>query len=493
MSHSAQDRQSGAVRRWLVPSLVDVFFCAMLLTVGVRPGGWQSFLFDGDTGWHIRTGEIILSSGSVPTTDPFSFTRPGERWFAWEWLSDVVFARVWRAGGLRAVAALTAVAVSLAAALVLGRLLRRGAGLGVGLAVTLAAASASSVHSLARPHVFSVLFYAAALWALEEDRRKPGPALWALVPLCTLWANVHGGFVVLPATLGLCAVVDRSWRYLGAALAAGAASCLNPYGWQLHAHIARYLNSSWILDHVQEFQSPSIRSENMLIFAAMLLATAAVAFRGDRFEGLLAVAWGFASMRSARHIPLFAVAAAPVLAEACAGWWRQKAEAAPATSAWRLLWQTSLDLGRRPAATVWLGVAGIVAVAPPGVAAVEFPEQRFPVAAVERNVDVLAEANAGARVLTSDQWADYLIYRLYPRQKVFFDGRSDFYGPALGTEYRELLGGRQSWREVMQRHGFDRALLPRDWPLSTVLDREPGWRRLYEDGTAVLFVREERP
>ena len=78
------------------------------------------------------------------------------------------------------------------------------------------------------------------------------------------------------------------------------------------------------------------------------------------------------------------------------------------------------------------------------------------------------------RILTSDQWADYLIYRLYPRQRVFFDGRSDFYGPSLGAEYRELLGASEGWREVMRRHAFDRALLPREWPLSTMLDGEPG-------------------
>jgi len=94
------------------------------------------------------------------------------------------------------------------------------------------------------------------------------------------------------------------------------------------------------------------------------------------------------------------------------------------------------------------------------------------------------------RILTSDQWADYLIYRLYPRQRVFFDGRSDFYGPSLGTEYRELLGASEGWRDVIRRHAFDRALLPRSWPLSTMLDGEPGWRRVYEDEIAVLFARD---
>jgi hypothetical protein len=95
------------------------------------------------------------------------------------------------------------------------------------------------------------------------------------------------------------------------------------------------------------------------------------------------------------------------------------------------------------------------------------------------------------RILTSDQWADYLIFRLYPRQRVFFDGRSDFYGAALGADYRKLLVAERPWREVIDRYGFELALLPHDWPLSTTLDREPGWRRVYEDRVGVLFARGE--
>jgi hypothetical protein len=60
-------------------------------------------------------------------------------------------------------------------------------------------------------------------------------------------------------------------------------------------------------------------------------------------------------------------------------------------------------------------------------------------------------------LLTVDQWGDYLIYCFYPQQKVFVDGRSDFYGEALGKEYLHLLQGAYDWRTILQRHGFDRA------------------------------------
>ena len=63
--------------------------------------------------------------------------------------------------------------------------------------------SASTIHYLARPHVFSLLLTTVALWLLDEDRQRPGALVWTLVPLSALWANLHGGFVGLLPILGL--------------------------------------------------------------------------------------------------------------------------------------------------------------------------------------------------------------------------------------------------------------------------------------------------
>ena len=67
------------------------------------------------------------------------------------------------------------------------------------------------------------------------------------------------------------------------------------------------------------------------------------------------------------------------------------------------------------------------------------PERSFPTAMVHQNAELLQSD----RLLTTDQWADYLIYCFYPRQKVFVDGRSDFYGETLGNQYLHLLQGGQ--------------------------------------------------
>lgn len=476
-------------RYWWAPSLVELFFLAFFLAAFARPPGLEALLADGDTGWHIRTGEMTLAEGRAPRADPFSFSRPGERWFAWEWGSDVVFALLFGWRGMAAVAAFAGIVLALAAAALLAWMLRRGDGLAPALAATLAAASASSIHYLARPHIFSILFYTLTLWVLAEDGWARRRLVWLLVPLAALWANLHAGFVILPATLLVRAACGQWRRYLPLALAAGAATLANPYGWRLHLHVWQYLRAPWILDHVQEFQSPRIRGEATVVFALLLLGAAAVALRATRFEAALVFVWGFAALRSARHVPFFAMAAAPVLAGVGAAAWRRAAEAADRRRWRRISWELSRDLGRLGRAGAWLpalAAAALLAVCgrPAG-----FPESRFPVRAVEGNRRWLAPAGGMPRVLTSDQWADYLIFRLYPRQRVFFDGRSDFYGPRLGADYRSLLDAEAGWRGVLDRYHFELALLPQDWPLSTFLGREPGWREVYRDPVAVLYAR----
>jgi hypothetical protein len=489
-------------RSLLIPSLVDFFLFVLMLAAFGRPYSWQGLLADGDTGWHIRTGDYILQTRGVPLQGLFSFSRAGQPWFAWEWFSDVIFSLLHRWYGLEAVAAFAAIVLCLSAVCLMCWLLRRGVGLWVALAVVLATVSASSIHSLARPHIFSLLFVTLSLWILDEDRRRSRPLLWILVPLAALWANLHAGFVSWLAILGLLVAVtavERNWtalrRYGMLAALCSAATLINPYGWHLHQHIIRYLGSSWIIDNVQEFQSPRIRSENMIVFVLLLLLGVALASRSfarkQWFEGLLLLAWAFAALRSARHIPLYAVAAAPLIASECAAWWSGLAARHSLRSPVRVFWDLSQDLGKSRRLSLWAAVLAALALrfTLPRAGLSDFPAISFPVAAVAANLDQLRPSGAMPHILTSDQWAGYLIFHLYPEQRVFFDGRSDFYGPVVGADYQGLLALSPGWRNTLDRYRFEMALLPIDWPLGDILEHDPDWHLVYRDSHALLLAR----
>lgn len=482
-------------------SLADCFAAALVFAAFGQADSWRSLLADGDTGWHIRTGEWILRHRAIPAFDLFSFSRPGQPWFAWEWLSDVLFAAVHHVAGLAGIAALCAAVIAASAVLLYGRMVAGGAGILLAAGVTAAAVNASTIHYLARPHAFSLLGFAAALALLERDRRRAGRTVWLLAPLTALWANLHGGFAGWLATLGVlvlshAAVGDRPGcrRYGLLALLCAAASLANPFGWTLHGHILRYLASPWIQDAVQEFQSPRFRSENSMVFAVLLVAAAAAAgrwrWRRDPFPPALALLWAFAALRSARHIPQFALAAAPLVAWEAERLWRERAAGAALRAPVRVLYELSAEWSQRAASVTLRGAAACAAIlwlCVPAGGLPDFPKERFPVEALAVQRPAIA---ASRRLLTSDQWADYLIFHDYPERRVFMDGRSDFYGPDIGREYQTLQSGTGGWRAILDKYAFDAALLPHEWPLSSSLGKENGWREVYRDRSSVLFRKD---
>ncbi|MEK7832075.1 MAG: hypothetical protein AAB401_13360, partial [Acidobacteriota bacterium] len=91
----ASDKQVSLFARWLLPSLGGL---SALLVLQLLITNSYRFLLDSDTGWHIRTGELILQTGSAPRHDSFSHTMTGQPWFAWEWMTDVLMAALhgWR-------------------------------------------------------------------------------------------------------------------------------------------------------------------------------------------------------------------------------------------------------------------------------------------------------------------------------------------------------------------------------------------------------------
>lgn len=495
--------------RRLAPTLGDFFFVTLLVWLFAAGAfGWMGLLLDGDTGWHIRTGEYVLDHGRVPTGDPFSFTKPGQPWFAWEWLADVFFAGLFRLAGFKGVVLAAGALISAAAFVVFRAMLWHGANPLAAMLVCLLGVSASSVHYLARPHIFTLLLMAISVWLLARDRRAPTGWVWALIPVTAVWTNLHGGFVALIATIGLMVAGSiaeafllrpergrrlrsaRRYAVLGAGCAA--ASLLNPYGYRLHAHLVSYLKSDWIRKSVQEFQSPSFREETMLQFEVLLMAgllLAAFALqRRQVVEALWVIFWTHAALSSVRHVPVYVVVAAPLIAAELTRWWEGAAAGRPARSVVNIL----KALGDDSAAgfrrlTVWAAVPVVVlaAINEPVKWPKNFPEERFPVKIVERHREALARA----RVLTSDQWADYLIFRSYPQQRVFFDGRSDFYGPEIGRQYLSMVGGRHEWERLIERYGFDYVLSPMDWPLGSILKLDRRWRIVEDDGKAILFER----
>jgi hypothetical protein len=477
-----------------IPSFADVAFLMPPVFLFGRLEGAHTLLSDGDTGWHIRAGEWILRHGRVPHHDLFSFTLPGKPWFAWEWLSELLMAWLHRSGMAAVVLAATIV-LSLTFALLYRLLRARSGNVLIAIGLTGVAVAGSSIHWLARPHLLTLLFTVIFLGILESRESR---LLWLLPPLTALWTNLHAGFAFGILLIAGYAMGQRASACAWTAVASLAASLANPYGWHLHAHIARYLAAdSWQFDHINEFLSPNFHSRLALCFELMLALAAAAAFwhltRRRIHYVLLALGPAHMALVSARNIPLFLIVAAVPVAVAIEEWLEAGARSGLPRLAHRMVdafTRLAADTGaverlaRVPAASLvccGLLAAGLFAPSVSGKFRSEFDARAFPAGAIP------ALRDSGGRIFTSDQWGDYLIYRLYPDINVFVDGRSDFYGGDHEQICQDVWNVRHDWEQKLARYRVDTVLLPAEAPLAGALKESGRWRVAYDDGRAIVF------
>lgn len=498
----------------MVPSIADAIFLALLCTLVFTTLSVR-LLEDAGIGWHIRTGQIILATRQFPRRDPFSSTMAGMPWFAWEWLYDVVVGGFDSGIGLNGVVWFNAVVIAAVFAGLFQWLMRRGVNVLVSVLLVLLAVSASMLHFLARPHVVTWLFafiWFAILDTSERDAfngsRPRTRWLWSLPLIMLVWVNMHGGFVVGFLLLGIywisacwtrwrtkpgrieaefagIAAARRAWELFWLAIICAAMSLLNPYGWNLHRHIFAYLSSRFLMNHIQEFQSPDFHGWAQRCFLILLLITVvalAARVRRLRASELLVLLFSiYSGLYAARNIPVASILLVMVIGPSvCTG------SAVGLFSRVGLL-QSSLRGHGWPVIATVLTLAVAAGGGRVGAARLidaHFDPQRMPVGAV----DYLAQHDPGGTVLSPDFWGGYLVYRLYPREQVVVDDRHDLYGEAFFKSYLKMYRGEAGWQEFLQKHRSGCLIFPPAAAITSLLRESPGWKPVYEDDVAIIFI-----
>jgi len=430
---------------------------------------------DSDTGWHIRAGEKILLDRAVPRVDPYSFTRPGAPWYAWEWGADVAMGAAHRSGGLGGVVLLYLAAITVCTWLWVRLHWACDSNFWIVCLLASPLLTAAQLHWLARPHVFGWVWLLTALLLLER-----GKIPWALaLALSVVWTNTHGSFFLLPL---LCIVYGAG---VPATIAAAAGTLVNPYGWDLHVHLVRYLSNTELLQRVAEFQSFNFHTGGAAQIAAVVLigmagVVSALAV-GQWRRAAVVLLFTAIAIRSARGIPVLALAGLPLaggaITAAFARWpfWPAFGKAAFAYGDRLRDLQAPLRGWVAAILTIIIAVLAIRGSQP------GFPPKEFPIAAAER-------LKPGDRILAPDKYGGYLIYRFNGAIPVYFDGRSDFYGVEFMKEYVDLIELRAGWKQTIGKYGFTHALLPARFSLIPALENQ-GWTRTYHDETSVLLRR----
>lgn len=495
---------------YILPRVKDILWVGVFMSVlGMGP---RMMNMDGDLGRHLTVGSTILQTGLVPTIDLFSHTMYGMSLTPHEWLSQVLFALANRLMGLDGVVLLCGVVIATAFGLVYQQALKNSQRVLVAVVVVVLAIAASSLHWLTRPHIFTFLMM--GLWMMSLERMRSGhlKEWWRLPVLMLFWANLHGAFIAGFATwaifgFGLAwdCFWDRSMKdlpkhFFPYFLLAGGVSFLatlcNPSGLGLWGTSLGYVGNSYLVNHTMEYLSPDFHEPSTWAF--LLLAGLCMVSFGLQSEKksaariFLVTAWIVMALYSARNIPLFAIVAAPFLAEMWGDWLKRYNNRIGLITRLQALegrlFQMEQSLKGWFLPGLVLVLSGILllngAVLSFSGTANAFDPIKFPVGAVNWMSDHQMEGN-GFNYFT---WGGYLLYRLYPEQRVFIDGQTDFYGEALTRQYDQFFSLGVGWEKVLEQYSIQWVLIPVDTPFSSVMKNRPGWTVLYEDQTAVLIA-----
>ena len=486
-----------------IPSIADLFFVTIFFLLFFFPK--SRLLGDGDTGYHIRAGEYIIDTLSIPRQDIFSFHSPPLPWTAHEWLSEVIMALVHRVSGLTGIVAFFSLLLALTAYLLFRIMRSYQTDILLCTLVTALAIISSRIHWLARPHVFSFLLMIICHFLLESWHRDRQNRLYLLPPIMLLWVNLHGGFlggfILLGAYLlgnsitmlstppAQRLLLTQKVKELGKIIIACLAVCLiNPYGYRILLFPFRLVSETYIMDHVSEFMSPDFHKWMPFKYLLLLMIAifAASRKRVEPTEVILILIFTNMSLYSGRYIPLFALITAPILT-------RKAAEAREliderVVDFFRRRSENTARLDSRSTGCLWpLAALFIVAAATfSGRFPCSLDATTQPVAACE----FLMKERIAGNMFNNDELGDHLIYRSYPSYKVFFDGRSDMYGADFLREYKKVVGFEKGWENILEKYRITWIFYNSQEPFSRFLLRDKNWVLIYSDEVANIFVKD---
>jgi len=477
---------AGAIPQAKASSLLGQFPAWLWLGTGVYTlllVGGTRLLSDSDTYWQMAVGQWILDHHVLPRVDIYSFTRTGEPWTSSSWLAQVLFAGSYRIAGWTGpiVLASTCIAATFALlAWILGRRIPQT----YAIAITLASLVLSLGHFLARPHVLVLPVMLAWTYGLmsASERREP-PSFW-LLPLMSLWANLHGGFVFGLALVGAFAI-DALWnadaaqqrplalRWALFGFGALIACCAVPYGWGSILAAHKILDLGELLHLIYEWMPADFSSLGAFEMSILALIAGALYSGVKLSPPRIALVLGLLHMALShvRNAEIFALLLPIVVLTPVSSQFALQ-------PAW--LARMTVPLASAAMVVVMLGAATWAFAARAGFAP---PENQSPAAAVDAMM-----AHHPKRILNDLPFGGYLIWRQIP---VFIDGRAELYGEAFEMAYYRALQLKEvdKFLDMLKTYDIDAVLLTTSTPASGLLDHIGGWQRVYSDSNAVLHVR----
>ena len=473
---------------------LSIFFSSLLLFI------IKGFLtLDPDFGWHIRMGQLILSSG-IPSTDPFSYTMAHFPFVDHSWLTDIYTSLIYSHLGL----SVLAVIFGFIAIASLWFTFPQKVNPKFKYFLLILSVGTILPFSGIRPQVQSWLFLAILLKVIFDQRLWGKLRFW--LPLFfILWANLHGSYAIGVVTLTVVIVVKSirlrkvNLTNLLIVLASWLSTLINPYGIHLWGEVVSTLTSSNLKLNIAEWL-PAFVSVNPPFIFQVCLSTMLIWKFKRKFlleELIIYFVFLFEAVSSVRQIPLWTIVALPLTVKA-GTFFYQEIQIIPqglVRARRGLMWGLA-------GAVILLGIQGYFNFRD-GLNETNYYPQKA-VGYLQKN---LPQEN----LFSGYNWGGYLIWKL-PQKKLFIDGRmpSWRYSSCPPDEscnamqdYLDIVQGKKDYRPFFAQYQIKTVLIAKPQK-PTLFDRiaiffqktnfdltdkltKDGWKKIYEDQTAVIY------
>jgi hypothetical protein len=449
---------------------------------------------DPDMWWHLKTGEVVWTTHTIPTTDLFSFTAYHHPWIPHEWLSEVLIYGAYRFGGYTG---LMLWLCFFTAAIVTAGYFLCSAYSGNAKTALVGALTIwlfGTIGFAVRPQMIGYLLLIVELLVLHFGETRDRRWFFALPPLFAIWINCHGSFF-FGLALG-CLFLFSSYfsfqsgllsatrwdqakrRTLTVALVLSAAALfLNPVGakmvlYPLDTMLSPGMNFSPISEW-QPLQFTDGRSFAFLAVIGCIFLLVMVRRTELLWRELLILAVGaWFAAGHVRMLFVFGILAAPILSRLVSPYW-----------------DAYTPKRDHPIANAVLVALSLL------VAFIAFPNRQNLEAQVEEKSPVKAVQFIKDHQLSGpmvNEWlfGGYLIWAA-PEHPVFIDGRGDMFSGKVGEEFGKWATVQSNPNSLLDQYGIRFCLLARQSPMVFVLPQLPSWREVYSDNVSVIFARSE--
>ncbi len=443
-----------------------------------------------DLGRHIKTGEIIVKCFCVPKINLYSYVLPDFPFINHHWLSEVFFYFIHNFFGFTGIFIFRTIDILFAFSLSYYIAYKKSPFWAFSLGFFFAYVLSERFDS--RPEIFSFIFISVFLFLIEKFRiSKSTKYLYPLPLIEFIWANSHIYFIVGIFIFGSLVVNEFFKKKISVKvlLLFGLTifvTVLNPngiYGGFVPFTIFGNYNYAIVENQNIFFLNSFFFSARVFLFEILslifILLYLANIKKNDIFYSLVCFFAIISSFFMIRNFPIFVLIALPYMTF------------------------LSLSLERKikdkylvKNIKIVLLIVLVIFVPYRIYKIVSYPIYGWGIVdGVGPSVDYFVKENLSGPIFNNFDVGGYLIYRLYPKEKIFVDARPEVYTKESFDEYKKIQEDPEFFKEMSTKYKFKTIIFGRNdltpWgqKFLVAIGQNNLWKEVFRDDWMIIYVR----